>query len=124
MTRSCEQDPFDWPIIKRRICTELAPRRLVNSMERDRQRNNHPWTTVGFTTWTREKMPEALFSELVENTIERIRSDEDTSAVLDRLDRLGFRYLLGTYDEPGRRLFQLDVEHNEDAERRALGEDR
>lgn len=114
---------FDWSRIRSLICTELEPRRLVERIAADRERHpEYPWTDLPFVGWDDPNvMSEAQFDQLVEETIGLIRTDEDTRSVLHRLDELGFRYLIGTYDEPGRRLFHINVEHNELAERRADG---
>ena len=66
-------------------------------------------------------MTEADFDDAVARTIARIRADPETRAALERLESLGFRYLIGTYDEPGMRLFHINVEHSEKAEARVRG---
>ena len=75
---------------------------------------------MGFYRWIPTEMTEAEFGRKVADAKSRILADPATSAVLDRLESLGFRYLLGTYDEPGLRLFHINVEHNAEAERQAL----
>lgn len=112
-----EPPKLDWPAIRSLILTELEPRRLVERIAEDRRTNSgYPWTGLGFKRWDPGEMSEPEFDRSVKDIIARIKADPETSATLDRLESLGFRYLLGTYDEPGLRLFHINVEHNEAAE--------
>jgi len=115
------EDPFDWNRISGLILTELEPRRLVERIAENRRNNpGYPWTSLGFKRWYSTEMTETEFNQAVKSTIARIRADPATSAVLERLEELGFRYLIGKYDEPSLRFFHINVEHNAEAERRAL----
>jgi hypothetical protein len=114
-------DPFDWQRISGLILSELEPRRLVERIAEDRRtRPDYPWTSLGFKRWVPTEMTEAEFDRKEALAKAQIHADPATSAALERLESLGFRYLLGTYDEPGVRFFHINVEHNPDAERRAL----
>jgi len=114
-------DPFDWRRISGLILTELEPRRLVERIAEDRRIHpDYPWTSLGFKRWIPNEMTQEEFNAKVAEAKARIRSDPATSAALERLESLGFRYLLGTYDEPGVRFFHINVKHDEEAERRAL----
>ena len=113
-------DAFHWRRISTLILTELEPRRLAERIAQDRRDHpDYPWTNLGFKRWDPAEMTEFEFNDAVARAVARIRADAATSAALQRLESLGFRYLIGTYDEPGMRLFHINVEHNEEAERRA-----
>ena len=88
-------DPFDWDRIRTLILTELEPRRLAERIANDRRDNpNYHWTSLGFYQWRRDEMAEAEFNQKVKSTIARIHADPATSAALERLEGLGFRYLM------------------------------
>ena len=114
---------LDWPSIRSLILTELEPRRLLERIDRDRRANSgYPWTGLGFKRWDPGEMDEPEFDRRVKDLIARIKADPETSETLNRLESLGFHYLLGTYDEPGVRLFHINVQHNERAEARVRGD--